>query len=237
MNKIQPLSFPNGSEPTPLGLESLVSLDTIFVKQKIELLEAIVGCETRNRYVIMNDQGEELFKAEEESDCCTRQCCGPLRPFELTIRDANDQDVITFSRPLACGLCCFPCCLQSIAVYAPLGQLAGTVEQEWTWWTPKFTVKNWDGVDIFKIVGPCCTLACFSDVEFQIFSSKMENDETISTDEIGRISKKWGGLAREMLTDADNFGISFPVDLDVRLKAVLLGALFLIDFMYFEHNQ
>lgn len=56
----------------------------------------------------------------------------------------------------------------------------------------------------------------------------MENDETISTDEIGRISKKWGGLAREMLTDADNFGISFPVDLDVRLKAVLLGALFLI---------
>lgn len=45
---------------------------------------------------------------------------------------------------------------------------------------------------------------------------------------VGRISKQWGGLLREALTDADDFGLQFPVDLDVKVKAVLLGATFLI---------
>lgn len=46
--------------------------------------------------------------------------------------------------------------------------------------------------------------------------------------EVGRISKQWSGLLKEAFTDTDNFGISFPMDLDVKMKAVLLGALFLI---------
>ncbi len=45
---------------------------------------------------------------------------------------------------------------------------------------------------------------------------------------VGRISKQWTGFIKETLTDADNFGINFPMDLDVRMKAVLLGACFLI---------
>ena len=53
---------------------------------------------------------------------------------------------------------------------------------------------------------------------------------------VGKISKQWSGLVREVFTDADNFGISFPMDLDVRCKATLLGAVFLIDFMYFEKS-
>lgn len=57
---------------------------------------------------------------------------------------------------------------------------------------------------------------------------------TMNGDEVGKISKQWSGLAREMFTDADFFGISFPMDLDVRMKAVMLGACFLIDAMFFE---
>lgn len=67
-------------------------------------------------------------------------------------------------------------------------------------------------------------------------------------------------MLREMVTDADVFGINFPMDLDVKMKAVLLSACFLIvslrktfpvltnhfnnfryfvsqDFMYFEDKQ
>lgn len=45
---------------------------------------------------------------------------------------------------------------------------------------------------------------------------------------IGRISKQWSGLLKEAFTDADNFGIQFPLDMDVKMKAVLMGACFLI---------
>ncbi len=45
---------------------------------------------------------------------------------------------------------------------------------------------------------------------------------------IGRISKQWTGFEAEAFTDADNFGLRFPIDLDVKIKAVILGACFLI---------
>jgi hypothetical protein len=54
--------------------------------------------------------------------------------------------------------------------------------------------------------------------------------------EIGHIKKKWSGLAKEFFTDADNFGVSFSPDLALHVKALILAAVFLIDFMYFEDN-
>jgi len=66
---------------------------------------------------------------------------------------------------------------------------------------------------------------------FQVFSAA-------NGQEIGLISKQWSGLGREILTDSDNFGVSFPIDLDVKLKATLISACFLIDFMFFfEENS
>lgn len=50
---------------------------------------------------------------------------------------------------------------------------------------------------------------------------------------VGVIQKEWSGFAKEIFTDADNFGISFPLDLDVKIKAVLLGACLLIVRRFF----
>ena len=52
----------------------------------------------------------------------------------------------------------------------------------------------------------------------------MTNDGQV----VGKVTKQWSGIAREAFTDADNFGINFPMDLDVRIKTVLLAAVFLI---------
>jgi len=41
---------------------------------------------------------------------------------------------------------------------------------------------------------------------------------------------------KEGFTDADSFGVTFPADWDVELKALLLGAVFLIDFVHFENR-
>ena len=92
---------------------------------------------------------------------------------------------------------------------------------------PQFVVKDQDGNVALRIEGPLCTYSICGDVEFKVMSPD-------GSTEVGKISKQWSGLAREAFTDADNFGISFPMDLDVRMKAVLMGAVFLIDFMFFE---
>ncbi len=41
---------------------------------------------------------------------------------------------------------------------------------------------------------------------------------------------------KEGFTDADNFGVMFPADWDIKLKALFLGAVFLIDFVHFENK-
>ena len=38
--------------------------------------------------------------------------------------------------------------------------------------------------------------------------------------EVGKITKQWSGLGKEMFTDADNFGINFPMDLDVKVRSI-----------------
>ncbi|XP_032472029.1 phospholipid scramblase 3 isoform X13 [Phocoena sinus] len=91
----------------------------------------------------------------------------------------------------------------------------------------RFSIQDADRQTVLRVVGPCWTCGCGTDTNFEVKTP----DESRS---VGRISKQWGGLLREALTDADDFGLQFPLDLDVRVKAVLLGATFLIDYMFFE---
>ena len=66
-------------------LEYLLHVDQLLVKQQIELLEAFTGFETANKYKVLNSMGQQVFFAAEKNDCCTRQCCGPLREFEMAL--------------------------------------------------------------------------------------------------------------------------------------------------------
>ncbi|KTG38048.1 hypothetical protein cypCar_00024876 [Cyprinus carpio] len=56
----------------------------------------------------------------------------------------------------------------------------------------------------------------------------------IGEQSVGRITKQQSGLLKSCITDASNFCIQFPLDLDVKMKAVLLGACLLIDIMCFD---
>lgn len=73
---------------------------------------ALVGFETKNKFTVKNSMGQKVFYAVEQSDCCTRNCCGPMRPFGMKILDNYKNEVIHLERPLACDSCWFPCCLQ-----------------------------------------------------------------------------------------------------------------------------
>lgn len=139
------------------------------------------------------------------------------------------EQVIHLYRPLRCTSplsCCF---LQRIEVSSPPGTVIGTIEENWSLCSPSFSILDQSGEAVLSIEGPCIPCSCFGDVEFEI--------KIIGSDEkVGRITKQWTGLVKEAFTDADNFGINFPIDLDVKVKATLLGALFLIDFMFFEES-
>uniref|UniRef100_A0A8C6QDD7 Phospholipid scramblase n=1 Tax=Nannospalax galili TaxID=1026970 RepID=A0A8C6QDD7_NANGA len=156
----------------------------------------------------------------EDNDCCTRNCCGAARPFTMKILDNMGQEVIAPERPLRCSSCCFPCCLQEIEIQAPPGVPVGYVTQTWHPCLPKFTLQNEKKEDVLRVTGLCVDCTC-SDVDVQI---KSLDEESIS----GKISKPWSDFLREAFLGAENFRIQFPLSLDVKIKAVMLGACFLI---------
>ena len=49
-----------------------------FIQQKVELLEVLTGCETKNRYSVIlnfpNGTSAFLFKCKEDSSWCSRNC-------------------------------------------------------------------------------------------------------------------------------------------------------------------
>ncbi|XP_076240585.1 phospholipid scramblase 1 [Calliopsis andreniformis] len=208
----------------PPGLEYLMALDHLFVVQKVELLEAFTGFETRNKYSVVNIRGEPVFYVVEKSSCCARCCLGSYRNCEFEVFDSSRRTILRMVRPCRCDSCCCPCCLQELQVYSG-DTLLGSVTQDWTCWQPSFSVRDATGQTVLTIKGPW--FKCCVNVTFKVRSADGEH-------RVGVIKKEWSGIGREMFTDSDNFGISFPLDLDVKIKAVLLGACLLIDFMYFE---
>lgn len=120
-----------------------------------------------------------------------------------------------------------------IRVEAPVGQVVGNVRQLQSCLAPRYSIMDADMHEVFYMEGPMCIcqcICCTADEEFKVFASDR-------TQQVGKLCKQWSGFAREVFTDATNFSASFPMDLDVRMKATLLGTLFLIDFMYFEHKD
>ena len=61
--------------------------------------------------------------------------------------------------------------------------------------------------------------------------------KTPSGGEIGVVTKKWAGFIKEYFTDAETFVVTWPMDLDAKVKGLLLGAVILVDFMFFEKKN
>ncbi|KAK6050794.1 Scramblase [Cooperia oncophora] len=159
--------------------------------------------------------------------------CGPQRGFIMHIVDNFNKEVMRVTRPLKCcgGGCggifaCIDCCSYKCNVEAPPGNFIGSVMQRQACCASSFDIINADGQMILTIDGPF--IACGCNVEFPV--------KTSSGVPCGNITKKWRGMLRETFTNADKFSVSFPMDLDVRAKALLLSATFMIDFAEFEHS-
>ena len=62
------------------GVGELAAFGDLFIKQRVEMLEALSGFETANEYDILGTTGmgmQPVFFAGEKSGCCARNCCGP----------------------------------------------------------------------------------------------------------------------------------------------------------------
>ncbi|GAB1602208.1 phospholipid scramblase 1-like [Argonauta hians] len=222
----------------PPGLEYLTTIDQIFLKQQVEILEVVTDFQCANKFIMLNSVGQKIYFAGEESNICARQCCKGKRGFIMHIIDNMGQEVMRVNREFKfCAGCCWfadsDVCAFDLTVEAPVGQVIGKVRQTCSFYGPKYSVTTVDDDVLFRIIGPTCVCdgpCCTEDQVFKIYDHN-------ECEQLGAISKKYAGFVNELFTSADNFAVTFPPNLDVKMKATLIGALFLIDFMFFERAK
>src|SRR5262245_25246584 len=198
-------------------MERLAVAQSLVVRQKVKLAEALTGFEQRNQYTVSDPAGGELYVAlETGGSALARFFLKSLRPFEMQIVAADKRPVLALERP-------FRFYFHELRVRDSKQRILGSVRRLFSVLRRIYTVQDASGREMYRLYGPL-----LHPWTFEI----RERDRVV-----GRIVKKWSGLGREAFTDADTFGLTFPAGADVNAKALLLGAVLLIDFVHFESSD
>lgn len=223
----------------------------LLVKQtrKGWLMELCCGCDANTEFKIatLDDPDNDILYATENTSCCIRVICGPLRPFTITVSEGAVSGGKTHSlhkRRRACPpFCCKCCCFQQIETKDPKGISIGNVIENMWCCVPSFTVFDVNQNEQYIIQQPtccggCCVNCCAEGfcscrVPFYIY----EPGQHVAGQEVGKVVKIWSGLLNELFTDADKFELRFPTNADGHNKTRLLSATFLINQLFFENQS
>jgi hypothetical protein len=202
------------------GMDDLVAArDRVLIRQTKEWAEILLGFESKNRFELTDEAGQRLGFAAEEAQGIgqwfLRNLFGSCRRATVHVYDPAGQSVGRGEKP-------FRWFFHRMEVFDG-GKKIGAVQRKWSWLHRVFMVENAAGQEVMELRSPL-----FHPWTFTL---------TFQGNEAGVIRKQWGGLLREMFTDADVFGIEFGPHVPVEVRKLLLVATFLIDFTCFEDNQ
>lgn len=200
-------------------LHRLAETQDLVVRQLKEMLEIFTGLECKNQYQVMDGTGQPLFMVAEQGEglgeLLVRWFLKAARPFTMLVHTPEGVPVLTLRRP-------FRFFFHRIDVSDAGGTPLGHIEKRFSLLRRRYDLFDAESGRTTEIVGPV-----LKPWTFQIM---------MGGEPVGAITKKWSGLLKEAFSDADNFGVSFPPQTSVRRKAVILGAVFLIDTVHFENN-
>ena len=138
---------------------------------------------------------------------------GTHRPLSIHVVDGNGSPVLEANRD-------FFWLLSHLRISAD-GRRIGTLNRK-SGLKRKFSLADANDRELTQIVGT-------------IFRPYTFIAEDAQGDELARITKQWGGLGREMFTDADTFVVQFTDgSADRHFRLLMLAAAFAIDLDFFE---
>lgn len=218
-----------------------------IIRQQIEYLEALTGCETQNRYHVFLQTPMGLkyaFKCSERSSCCARCCCaGDCRSLEMIIRHVISLDqlqgdlakvFIHCDKPCKIGCCCMCRPVMDVRL-ADSGVRLGTVREPFACCDLDSEVYDSVGNLKYEVEGDCCQigLCCGADIE-KLASIEFlikQNGRTVG------MMRKLGASFGEFFTKADSYQITFPQNATPEEKMLLIIDGLMIDYQYFEKDE
>lgn len=202
------------------NLPVLANTPSLVVKQKKEMLEVFTNFETKNQYVVLTPEGAEAFYVAEvgsgAGEFLSRAFLKNSRPFTMNVMSPQGAVDLILRRP-------WTWFFSELNVTDGHGQPIGAIQQRFKFFGRLFEVLDANGQKVCEIQGP--------------FFKPWTFNVSVQAQQVGQISKKWGGLMKEAFTDADTFGVQFGPSMPHNHRALILAATFLIDFLYFEDRE
>lgn len=245
-----------GMDPGQMTVEQIWSFipQGIFVKQKFDILEAMTGCDTPNRYYVFEQNAaggakkKKVFKCKEKSSWCSRTyLSSDCKPFDMEIKKCfkdedydNEEVVIKLERECQCTCYCFNRPTMKVFV-TERGQkiYVGKVVDSWDCCNYSYTVYDSSDQVRFFIKASCCQLGfcckCPCEpcekIEFDLWSGDKEKPEAPI------LKLGTGSCLKNAVGSADNFSVTFPMAATWQDKTLLLASVLMIDFMQFEEKN
>ena len=202
------------------ALRPLLEGTYLEIKQRKEWGEVLTGWEARNRYHVRGGEGHTLVEAEEEGHGWLDAVMRNLNPFrKISLECVTDNGIVALrlARPWTFWL-------TRADVYAWDQRVMGVLVQRFTWLRRVLEIQSTGGEVLARIEGPF----------FRPWTFLVQKDGL----EVGAIRKRWGGVGRELWTDADTFTLELRPTLTCpRVRQMLLAATLLIDLTWFENGR
>ncbi len=193
----------------------------LYIQQRKEWVEIFTDFETANQYRVMNPDKDEIgIIAERKGGLLTtllRMFLRAHRSLTLDVYDSEGKHILEITRP-------FYFFWSELTVKKPKGPIIGMVRRRFSLLSKKFTLYKSSETEFAYIKSFIWKLWTFPLFDMQ-------------DRERGGISKKWGGLLKEVFTDSDTFQIQYDSKWTKDQKMVIFGAAMSIDLDYFEENN
>lgn len=191
--------------------------EQLLVTQIKEWGEILSGFECKNKYSISDGEGSQQYLAAEvNGSLMARWFLKASRPFVIKVFGDEGEELLTVDRR-------FTFYFHKVTITTADGKTLGSVQRRFSMMRRIYTVCDENDQEIYQLFGPI--------LKPWTFIIKQGDQEH------GKITKKWSGLMKEGFTDADNFGVEYPETWPMEHKLLMLGAVFLIDFVHFENTN
>lgn len=194
----------------------------LFVSQKREWATILIDWETSNRYAVYGESKEPIAMVAERGGGIWKKLVRAFlrshRPLEVDVVSNDGSKLVFFSRP-------FFWFFSDLEVRTAEAQKLGSVHRRFAIFSKRYDLRDADGALFATIKSPIWRLWTFP-------------VNPVGGGSGAEISKKWGGMLKEIFSDADRFRIAFGThDWTIEQRAVIFAAAISIDFDFFEHNQ
>lgn len=194
----------------------------ILVKQIKEMFEIVTSWETANKYALYDSNSNKVGFAAERSHGVfhkiIRNIMKSHRSITVDIWDNEDKLILTGNRP-------WYFFFSDLNVMDKDNKLLGDIKTRFGFLKRKYDLADSNG-NVF---------ATIESFRWKLWTFTIYDS---NSKEVGVITKKWGGLLKEVLTDADQFTIDYSKNpWSDEQKAIILFACLSIDLDFFEDNS